>query len=291
MLLAAVVPKSGKQCLFGKETDDTFYFRVENILDFLFGVLVIERTLEPSMLLLAEVGKPSSVEYRFNNDHDAHDEYEISIESNLAVPLYKLNDWVIRPVISFCLDRYMYKSEEPTLYNGISELFYSISGYTDEHECVDMRNSWANGVIGILDAYVNTHRSRWTADNTKWAKSWIFNNLLVSNDTETNFIFRRCKIDDLFASVKYVQSKVHPILYKDLDCIRTLEYGIWMYHYMQHGADIDQAYKTAEQRLDEICRGRLQLWKNNCLYTPYDKHFSQRIIFKTIMSGRYDIYA
>lgn len=59
MLLAAVIPKQGKQYLLKEEIDDVWYFKADTILDFLFGSLVIQRTDKPAMLRIAEIDKES----------------------------------------------------------------------------------------------------------------------------------------------------------------------------------------------------------------------------------------
>lgn len=290
MLLAAVIPKQGKQYLLKEEIDDVWYFKADTILDFLFGSLVIQRTDKPAMLRIAEIDKESSFAYRYDNNHDYREEYSSVFERELGTKLYKLNDWVIRPVISFDLSRYLSTTKERTLYHDLGELYYSISGNPEEFILTDLRQGWAKGALEVMDAYIDFHKNKWSSDDSRWVRSWIFNNLLITNDDETGYLFRDVTIDEMFSTVKYIQAKYHPVIYKDSDCIRTLEYGAWTHYFVQQGFDLDQAYKAASQRLEALCKGRMQLWKANHLYTPYDKHFSQHILYKTILKGKYNIF-
>lgn len=290
MLLAAVIPKQGKQYLLKEEIDDVWYFKADTILDFLFGSLVIQRTDKPAMLRIAEIDKESSFAYRYDNNHDYREEYSSVFERELGTKLYKLNDWVIRPVISFDLSRYLSTTKERTLYHDLGELYYSISGNPEEFILTDFRQGWAKGALEVMDAYIDFHKNKWSSDDSRWVRSWIFNNLLITNDDETGYLFRDVTIDEMFSTVKYIQAKYHPVIYKDSDCIRTLEYSAWTHYFVQQGFDLDQAYKAASQRLEALCKGRMQLWKTNHLYTPYDKHFSQHILYKTILKGKYNIF-
>ena len=253
MLLAAVIPKQGKQYLLKEEIDDVWYFKADTILDFLFGSLVIQRTDKPAMLRIAEIDKESSFAYRYDNNHDYREEYSSVFEREFDTKLYKLNDWVIRPVISFDLSRYLSTTKERTLYHDLGELYYSISGNPEEFILTDLRQGWAKGALEVMDAYIDFHKNKWSSDDSRWVRSWIFNNLLITNDDETGYLFRDVTIDEMFSTVKYIQAKYHPVIYKDSDCIRTLEYSAWTHYFVQQGFDLDLAFKAASQRLEALC--------------------------------------
>lgn len=291
MLLAAVVPTNGKQHLFDKEIDDILYFSTDTILDFLFGILVTQYTDQHAMIRFAEVDKPSALEYRWDCNHDHHFEYVKVQVPELNTTLYKLDDWVNRPVISFDLDKYLKEPDSSRLFKSLDDMYYGISGQQSEYTIVDLTHDWSKCVIDVVRTYIKVNRDTWCEDDVRWVRSWLFNNLLVDNSGETDLRFREVTLNEMFATVKYVQSKPHPVIYKDSDCIRVLELSCWTYYFQKHGLDVERAYKAATIEMENLCKGRLQKWKNEHLYTPYDKHFSQRILYKTIMNGKYNIYA